>query len=72
MSREVLSSSPTPAVTEPGVTQAPSYPKWFEGVTDQAGRVVPIFCGICRKQLTVLGCTVGPWTGYVIQPHRCR
>jgi hypothetical protein len=67
-------AAPEPArleENEPART-VPKYPKWFEGVTDKAGEPIAIYCGICRKPLTVLGCSVGPWTGFVIHPHRCQ
>jgi len=51
---------------------AKGYPQWFQGVTDQAGNPLPVFCPRCGAQLTVIGCAVPPFTGFLIQTHRCR
>lgn len=62
-----FSVAPDPALAAPG-----TYPQWFEGLVDQAGRPLSVFCPRCGAQLTVLGCSAGPWTGYIIHVHRCR
>lgn len=46
--------------------------QWFRGVTDQAGNPLTVFCGRCHKQLDITGCSIPPWTGFVIPPHRCE
>lgn len=66
-----FSDTPARVAPDPALA-AGTYPHWFEGLADQAGRPVSVFCPRCGAQLTVLGCSAGAWTGYIIHVHRCR